>query len=45
MNSVIHNAQIFDGDRLLQDHAVIINDGLVEQLLPQSELPLSLIHI
>ena len=39
MNSVIHNAQIFDGDRLLQDHAVIINDGLVEQLLPQSEVP------
>ena len=39
MISAMINAVIFDGESLLDEHAVIIKEGRVEQVLPQSQLP------
>lgn len=35
---------IFDGQHFLQDHCLVINDGLVAALLPQNERPQDLPH-
>ena len=40
MNSVIRNAQIFDGDRLLQDHA-----SKLQGFLPRGDFEYSSIDI
>ena len=39
MNQVLTGARIFDGDRLLDDHALLIKDGLVEGVVACSDLP------
>ena len=42
MNYAIKAQTIFDGDRLLEDHAVIIEDRRIVQVMPGHELPQAL---
>ncbi len=39
MTRAIINARVFDGDSLLNDHAVVINENRVTEVLPQAQLP------
>jgi len=42
MNYAIEAETIFDGEQLLKEHAVVVEDGNVAQVLPGNELPGSL---
>lgn len=37
-STIIRNGPIFDGDRLLHDHAIVFREGQAGQLLPEGEL-------
>jgi N-acetylglucosamine-6-phosphate deacetylase len=39
---VISNGQIFTGEELLENHALVIEDRLISRLLPQDQLPADL---
>ena len=39
MNQAIINGQIFDGDVLLEDQAVLLNGSTIIDLIPQTQLP------
>ena len=44
VNKAIVNANLFNGDSLLEEHAVIINGKNIVDVIPQSQLPAD-IHI
>jgi N-acetylglucosamine-6-phosphate deacetylase len=39
ITQIIFNGQIFTGDSLLHEHAVVISGGLVARIVPQNEIP------
>ena len=39
MIKAIVNGQVFNGDRLLNDHAILINNGVVTEVVRQDQLP------
>ncbi len=39
MTEAIINGQVFNGETLLDEHAVIIQDGMIIDVMPQSQLP------
>ena len=39
MTAAIINARIFDGESLLRDHAVLLSQGKIAELLPEQQLP------
>jgi N-acetylglucosamine-6-phosphate deacetylase len=44
MQKAYSASQVFNGEQWLQNYAVIVNDGLVDSVVPQSEVPADIDH-
>lgn len=39
MRHIMTSARIFDGQRLLDDHSLVVNDGVIEAIIPVADAP------